>query len=172
MRGILFIILCSFSFLSQAQHVIEGRVTDPAGKPVPEVSVWVESRTSMVTFAHTKEDGSFQLKLHISLDSLVLKAKTMNYAEYSQGISNQSQSIPITLQPQATELREVVITNPSPVRRNGDTLSYSADKLATKTDRVVADLLKKLPGITVESDGRFYTRAIPFRNSTLKAWTY
>ncbi len=163
MRGTLFIIFCFFCSFTQAQHVIQGQVTDPAGKPIAGVSVWVESRTSMVTFSRSKEDGSFQIKLDVSLDSLVLKAKTMNYAEYKQSISNQSQSVPITLQPQATELREVVITNPSPVRRNGDTLSYSVDKFATKNDRVVADLLKKLPGITVESDGRILYQGDPIQ---------
>lgn len=40
-----------------------------------------------------------------------------------------------------------------PLYYKGDTLIYIADSFATKDNAVVEDLLKRLPGITVESDG-------------------
>src|SRR5690554_7526747 len=41
-----------------------------------------------------------------------------------------------------------------PIYYRGDTLVYVADSFATRENAVVEDLLKQLPGIVVETDGR------------------
>jgi len=49
-------------------------------------------------------------------------------------------------------LDEVVITE-APVKIKGDTIAFNADAFKTKPNAVVEDLLKKLPGVTVDKDG-------------------
>lgn len=50
-------------------------------------------------------------------------------------------------------LGEVVVTDEAPVKIKGDTIAYNANSFKTKPNAVVEDLLKKLPGVTVDKDG-------------------
>ncbi len=50
-------------------------------------------------------------------------------------------------------MQEVVITDESPVKINGDTISFNANMFKTKPNATVEDLIKKLPGMQVEKDG-------------------
>ncbi len=54
---------------------------------------------------------------------------------------------------EATKLKEVVVQG-APITRQGDTLSYKVSAFANQKDRVISDVLKKMPGIEVASDGQ------------------
>ena len=47
----------------------------------------------------------------------------------------------------------VVVTDASPVRINGDTISFKAKAFNSKPDAKVEDVLKKIPGVQVQRDG-------------------
>ena len=51
------------------------------------------------------------------------------------------------------ELKEVIVTAKK-IRQSGDTISYSAAKYRGKNDKTLEDLLRKMPGIEVKSDGQ------------------
>lgn len=51
------------------------------------------------------------------------------------------------------DLKEVVVTAKK-IRQRGDTISYSATTYLNKNDKTLADLLNKMPGIEVKSDGQ------------------
>lgn len=51
------------------------------------------------------------------------------------------------------DLKEVVVTAKK-IRQKGDTISYSATTYLNKNDKTLADLLNKMPGIEVKSDGQ------------------
>ncbi|MBD0331733.1 MAG: TonB-dependent receptor family protein, partial [Chitinophagaceae bacterium] len=50
-------------------------------------------------------------------------------------------------------LKEVIVTSEVPVQINGDTLAFKAHAFKTKPNATVEDLLKKMPGMTVDKDG-------------------
>lgn len=50
-------------------------------------------------------------------------------------------------------LKEVVITAKK-IKQHGDTISYTASTYLDKNDRSLSDLLRKMPGIEVKSDGQ------------------
>jgi hypothetical protein len=59
----------------------------------------------------------------------------------------------------------VEIKNSRPVlRTHGDTLSYKVSAFAGAQDLVIGDVIKKLPGITVGSDGTIYYNNKPISN--------
>ena len=65
----------------------------------------------------------------------------------------------ITLPPKSYLLTEVTILGyADPVYYKGDTLVYTADSFKVKNNAVVEDLLKKLPGIKVDKDGKIYSQ--------------
>ena len=51
------------------------------------------------------------------------------------------------------ELKEVVVTAKK-IRQSGDTISYAASSYISKNDKTLEDLLRKMPGIEVKSDGQ------------------
>ncbi len=55
---------------------------------------------------------------------------------------------------EAQLLEEVVVRAGFAIRMRGDTLEYNADSFAVKPGSNVEELLKRLPGIEVEKDGK------------------
>ena len=53
----------------------------------------------------------------------------------------------------ALELKEVIVSAKK-IRQSGDTISYSAAAYKGKNDKTLEDLLRKMPGIEVKSDGQ------------------
>ena len=51
------------------------------------------------------------------------------------------------------ELKEVVVKSKK-IRHSGDTISYNASTYLSKNDKVLEDLLKKMPGISISPDGQ------------------
>lgn len=51
------------------------------------------------------------------------------------------------------ELKEVIVTAKK-IRQSGDTISYSAATYRGKNDKTLEDLLRKMPGIEIKSDGQ------------------
>ena len=65
----------------------------------------------------------------------------------------------VILPPKSITLNEVTVFGYSdPVYYKGDTLVYTADSFKVKQNAVVEDLLKKLPGIKVDADGKIYSQ--------------
>jgi hypothetical protein len=84
---------------------------------------------------------------------LRLSARALGYAEQLVRLANRSQPVALTMHASATQLKEVMVQG-APITRQGDTLSYKVDAFANKQDRVISDVLKKMPGIEVASDGQ------------------
>jgi len=59
-----------------------------------------------------------------------------------------------SLIPKATLLQEIIVKTGSPLRIKGDTTIYTADSFKVSANAKVEELLKKLPGITVDKDGK------------------
>ncbi len=58
------------------------------------------------------------------------------------------------LEEQSEALDAVEIVYEMPVEIRGDTIVYSADAFNTGTEKKLADVLKNLPGVEVNEDGR------------------
>lgn len=128
-----------------AGQLLEGILLEAETKTQPPASAFVVSGA----------DGGFKLTLPPTpaSDSLRLSARALGYAEQLVRLANRSQPVTLTMRESATPLKEVVVQG-APITRQGDTLSYKVDAFATKQDRVIADVLKKMPGIEVASDGQ------------------
>lgn len=85
-----------------------------------------------------------------------LKIQTINYKPHTQ-IFRLTQDVSIgiiTLEPDTKILKEVEVAGQViPVEQKGDTTLYRADAFATNPDASAADLVSKMPGITVSDTG-------------------
>lgn len=51
-----------------------------------------------------------------------------------------------------TEIKEIVLKNKL-ITKKGDTITYDLKSFSSKSNRTLADVLKKMPGMEVQSDG-------------------
>ncbi|MBI2258475.1 MAG: outer membrane beta-barrel protein [Flavobacteriia bacterium] len=154
--------LFTFSFFSQeleiSGHVVD--TTNTSKRALPNaLAMLVRIKDSLlIDFKRTDNQGDFTFKLS-KLDTFELRISHPQFSDYSYyifpSVSNRQFSIKqIILPPKSQLLKEVVIfAYKDPIFYKGDTLVYVADSFATKPNAVVEDLLKKLPGIKVSSDG-------------------
>lgn len=104
----------------------------------------------------SNNQGVFNIPFKTDGDYILLISYP-KYADYVElfsienGISNNSQSI--NLMPAAKLLDEIVLTMPSMLIK-GDTTEYVADSFKVRENATVEDLLKELPGIQVDKDGK------------------
>src|SRR3989338_4092572 len=158
---ILFVV--GFGTTSFAQKMkVTGNVYDSTGvKPMKNAMVMgVRLKDSLLLgFTRTNADGWFELSgFNIDTFSLVIDHPDLYEKTYYMfgHADNYEINIPsIQLLSKAQEMEEVVIyANREPIFYRGDTLIYVADSFKVQVGAVVEDLLKKLPGIKVDKEGK------------------
>lgn len=91
-----------------------------------------------------------------------LHARYMGYGRKALQICESRPNILFALAPDPATLREVVISErKSAIRTEGDTISFQLSRFRDSTEYSVEDVLRKLPGITVESNGTVMFRGKP-----------
>jgi hypothetical protein len=150
-----------------AQYMtISGSVQDTAFKKPLSNSVAMAVRLKdsvMVAFTRSNEKGDFSFP-SLKIDTLELIVSNPLFGDQSFYIVGSQQNKVfdlgiITLPPKNKDLQEVIIyAFKDPVYYKGDTLIYSADSFKVKPNATVEDLLKKLPGITVDQNGKITTQ--------------
>ncbi len=149
----------SLSAYSQ-QFSISGSVIDTSeNKPIQNavVSILRPVDSVLLKFVRTKSDGTFVISKLQSSKNIVLITYP-GYADYADttkhpdGAEVKLGRIPLT---QKSQLLETVIVRQqvAAIRMRGDTLEYKADSFTVRQGATVDELLKRLPGITVNSKG-------------------
>ena len=158
-----FLLLC-FSHATSAQNpgAISGTCVDTILKqPVSDVTITILQRkdSSLVTFGRSNQDGAFQIQ-YLPKGIYRILATHIGYRNYSKNfeITDSCKQIDagfVVMTSKAAVLDEVTITQESPpVIFKNDTIEFNAGSFKTKPNAVVEDLLKKLPGVQVDKDGK------------------
>ena len=155
------LLLSSISSFSQKLSV-SGNIQDTAAKgPLPNAIVMAIKLmdSTLVGFTRSDENGIFKLK-PLPIDTYQVVISHPKFADQGYFIFGDSKNLQydfgkIILQPKNVTLDEVTIfAFKDPVYYKGDTLIYTADSFKTKANATVEDLLKKLPGLKVDADGK------------------
>lgn len=106
-------------------------------------------------FTRTNEKGDFHLSIADTND-YILMVSYPKYGDFTQFFkSDQDHDFgAIPMQTMAHLIEEVVVTGRLPVVIKGDTIEYDADSFTVEKNAKVEDLLKVLPGISVDGDGK------------------
>ncbi|MEA5127400.1 MAG: carboxypeptidase-like regulatory domain-containing protein [Proteiniphilum sp.] len=151
-----------FPFQGSAQQthsgtVLSGKVSDAGtGELLDAANVVVLRGDRTVAFAITNEKGEFSIPLNVSPDTLTLSVSMMGYAPFSERIGSRAHfDIKLDLSP--IQLKEVTI-RPGRIWGRSDTIRYDASKFLRENDKTVEDLMKRLPGIQVDDDGKIQYR--------------
>lgn len=146
------------SAFSQSPITIEGHILNQENKPLDVANILLMSlnSNSVIASSISDENGSFSLSPQKILSSDSLRIHIMR-----TGIKSQSFVIPnrshdnLTLQvvEESFNLDELVV-KAEKVKESGDTIQYMMSSFQSITDKSLADVLRKMPGISVEKDGK------------------
>ncbi len=143
-------------FTLSAQGLITGKVTDrETGQPLEGVAVllFATNQKTASAYALTDPKGDYVLTLQPQQgDLLRVDVSMLGYAKQSIPVKNENRTLNIALIPQITDLKEVVV-RAHKLWMEHDTLNYSVNLFKTAQDRVIGDVLKKMPGIDVAQNG-------------------
>lgn len=148
------------------QSKITGVVKNAEDKGMDFVSV-IASPTdvpkTILSSAFTDENGFFQMSVNSDCDSLILRATSVEVSPAQIIIPNRSGNYDIVVENRAIELKEVVVKSKK-IYSQGDTINYNVGSFLSQTDQSIADVLKKMPGITVSDAGQISYQGKPIKN--------
>ncbi len=156
----MFLLAISFSALSQkTAGVVKGIIQDSAAaRPLGDATISVVNRkdSGLVSFTLSEASGAFSVKNIEAGDYVLLVSYTglqNNKKDFSITADKPTVDVGTILMGPIYKALDEIIINEAPIKVNGDTISYRADAFKTKPNATVEDLLKKLPGMSVDRDG-------------------
>lgn len=149
----LFIIGLIAPFLS-AQSEFIGNIRNEMGEPISTI-VSLQAKNSVTISGFTRSDlkGDYSICYEGKADSIVLTVSGMLIGKHSKVVANKSQRVDFIIKEQALKLKEVTV-NASKIRQNKDTLDFLVGAYTDQNDRVIGDVIKKMPGIEVAESGK------------------
>lgn len=155
---IFFLLFLSPAVFSQT-NTVQGTIKDTtANIPIYRASVSVLGLQDSVLQAYTRTDNKGHFKISSLKDGdyflLVTYPKYAEYVELFSVSNGQTEDLKMISMTEAAKLLdEIVISQPS-ILVKGDTTEYIADSFKVRENASVEDLLKVLPGIQVDKDGK------------------
>lgn len=134
-----------------AQIKLSGKVTDTSGQAL-EAMVIIVYGGKIVAHTMAEENGEYALEFTTSSDSITIRASMIGYTTLKKDIAATSSRVDLILQGGNT-LKEFVVVADK-ITERGDTLSFNVGAYQDKSDRVIGDVIKKMPGLEVSESGR------------------
>ena len=157
---ILFVVLLSAKVI--AQIVISGEVNNEKKQPVYNASVMLLRVTDSLPMAYTFSDekGHYQLVAKSEEAKLLIAVYGFNLKRQFKEVENKTQTVNFAVVEEALQLKEVSVKSEK-IWGGNDTVNYVVDAFRDTTDIVIADVLKKMPGIEVKDDGKVEYKGKP-----------
>lgn len=150
--------------VNYGQTIIKGTVSDINKEFLVNTTIIALdiNDDTILSYTASNENGEFLLKIRKNVDSIKIKASYIGFKPQLKKIKNVNSSIHFILKEETEKLEEVFIKN-NPIIQRNDTLSYSVNSFKTKKDQVIADVLRKMPGIEVLLDGKILYQGKPIQ---------
>jgi hypothetical protein len=158
MTKIKLIILLVFFYGSlSSQIIIQGFIKNNDNEPIPFTNVLAKKdSTTILTYTYADEKGAYELSIENSNKiNLVFSALGYEKKDFLITIKPFRKEIKknVVLKQSFTELDEVIIQTERNIKVKKDTVEIRVNKFLTTNDSNVEDLLKKIPGVSVDSEG-------------------
>lgn len=137
----------------KSQVFINGKVMKDQNRISNATILIFNDKDQIIEYTQSNEVGEYKFKKiinaykltvsHISFESKTIILESKNY-----------ENLIIQLNLRNTQLPRVIVKNVKTlITQKNDTISYDIELLKNSKDRVLKDMLEKLPGITVSSNG-------------------
>jgi hypothetical protein len=156
--AVFLLLLLLFSVSALAQKIsFNGRVTDTAEKKylhLASVSLLKHSDTTLVAFTRSDQQGRFAFS-NLDTGKYLMLVSYPHFADYMEDVNLRKDLMvgTVAMTHAGVLLDAVIVRTAGAIRIKGDTTEFVADSFKVKEGATVEDLLKKLPGFTVNSKG-------------------
>jgi len=146
----------AFSLNAISQNIrFEGTVKDTTGVALEMANVMAinNNTKAMDAYAITNDAGKYQLNLNANTP-YTLKISYIGYNSQEKQVTtgDKAMNFNVVLK-EGNQLKEVELVYVMPVSISGDTIIYNSDSFTNGTERKLEDVLKKLPGVEVDTEG-------------------
>ncbi len=109
----------------------------------------------IVAFGVTDLNGDYFFEIK-EIGIYKIKASYIGYEPTVKEVEiNTNKEFELILKENSNFLKEVIVkANSSGMKQNGDTLTYAVDKFMNGTEETLKDIVKKLPGLDINSNGQ------------------
>lgn len=155
-------LLCQGHSFAQERITLTGRtLSKQDGKPISGVILLLElipegnAKPHQLTYAQSQSDGTFTLEWKASeaTGKLQLNVRRLGYATQLLPLHPPYKDLALHLTPQEIQLKQVQVRS-AMLRSRGDTTSYNASRLATAATYTLEDLIKRIPTLEVDRNGK------------------
>lgn len=144
-----------------ASIVLHGRVTDHENEPLPAI-VTVLSGTAIKGYGYADDEGRYTVSFEATSDSVLVKVSLIGFDAIERKVAAKPQTLDFVMNEGGFVLREVSVVADK-ITQRGDTISYRVGAYQSENDRVIGDVIKKMPGLEVSESGQ-----ISFNGKTVK----
>jgi hypothetical protein len=145
-------------FTSNGIAQIQGNILDTDSQPIEFVTIVIKKAidSSYVAYTRSNQNGFYSLDV-INKGEFLLSFSSLGYAKQEQLITiidaTELTKIDVVLKNEIVSLDEVIVRAELDIVQKKDTIVFNAKAFAQGNEEVVEDLLKKIPGLTVDADG-------------------
>jgi hypothetical protein len=156
------LLFCSFTLFAQNPYAIKGSVIDTASNSRlgnTTVCVLNAKDSTLVSFTRVSPTGSFAIS-SLKKGKFILMVTYPDYADYIDrfeldSVKTEHNFGRINMKLKSRLMAEVLVqATRAAVKIKGDTTEYNASSFVIQPNSKVEDLLKQLPGIQVDKDGK------------------
>ena len=162
MRKLVIALTCIFAagYLHAQTASVKGTLTDSfENKKLVNsvISILRKSDSVLVRFSRADNHGNFLIP-GLKEGQFIIMATHPYFGDFFDKVEVKKEGITdlgkIYMVPKTKLLAEVIIKSGSPIRIKGDTTIYTADSFKVRPGANVEELLRRLPGIQVDKDGK------------------
>lgn len=137
---------------------LKGIVVNSKSEPIVNCMVSLKFNAEIIDFTKTNENGFFEFEeLELKKYEVEFYKKNFERKNIFLNISKENNEIVLVHKfSYETVIEEVVIKKENSIINKKDTLVYDVKSLRKAGDNVVEDLLKRLPGISVDKTGSIF----------------
>ncbi|HTR29365.1 MAG TPA: TonB-dependent receptor [Puia sp.] len=154
---LLFLLLVLATAANGQRLFLKGKVVDSLshrGLASATVSLVRAADSALITFGIADSAGAFRLNA-VGRGPFLLSASCAGYQPVWHAVDSAGDADvgKIVLVPRDLLAAAQVSGRRPPVEINNDTIEFNAENFKTQPNAVVEDMLRKIPGVTIESDG-------------------
>ncbi|MEQ3654684.1 MAG: outer membrane beta-barrel protein [Dokdonia sp.] len=153
-------LFCICAFAKAQSYTVTGTLKDKVtAAKLEAATVFLETvkDSTLLTYTITNQEGAFTLEGRSQEPNARVNISFIGYDNYTKVVDLNQGSIDlgdIELATSVASLDEVVVKSRAPITIKKDTLEFNVKSFKTKKDANIEDLLKELPGVEVDEDGK------------------
>lgn len=160
-KRIFVFILLVYVPLSLTGQTISGKILGQEKFPIGLTNILIKNAETpdlISEFTTSKQDGSYSIQLKSDFENIIVEFTKFGYEtqtyQFRRSKLGKEYRLDVELTESSVELQEVIIRQKPKIEVKEDTVNYLASAFLDGSERKVEDLLKKLPGIQVDDDGK------------------